>query len=143
MCRQVSSPFFNVDDLMVYCNDKFSSLESLKELFTIYVACSIQIINTRKSFIHARGISHNRLGHTTNLLGFTIGNLPFTYLGATIFKGRPKVSYFQPIVDKFKSKLPTWKDSTLSNAWRVQVVNLVVQIMILHTQCTFILGLYL
>ena len=25
------------------------------------------------------------------------------------------MSYFQPIVDKFKSKLPTWKDSTLSN----------------------------
>jgi hypothetical protein len=67
------------------------------------------------------------------LLGFTQGSLPFTYLGAPIFKGKPKKIYFQSIADKIKLKLASWKTSLLSIASRVQLVKSVVQSMLLHT----------
>jgi len=43
------------------------------------------------------------------LLGFSIGSLPFTYLGVSIFKGKPRSIYFQLVVDKVKLKHATWK----------------------------------
>lgn len=39
------------------------------------------------------------------LLGLKLGCLPFTYLVVPLFIGRPKKSFFNPIVDKVKQKL--------------------------------------
>lgn len=53
----VPSHCFYVDDLMVFCKGKNSSLISLKELFTKYATCLGQIVNINKSSIYAGGIS--------------------------------------------------------------------------------------
>lgn len=134
---QVPSHCFYADDLMIFCKGKTSNLEALKCLFTRYANCSGQIINANKSFFFAGGVSQNRLGHFTNVLGFNVGTLPFTYLGAPIFKGKPKVVHFQPIADKVKNKLGTWKAALLSIAGRVQLVKSVIQSMLLHTMTIY------
>lgn len=112
---------------MVFCKGKNSSLLALKDLFTRYAACSVQIINTNKSSIYSGGISNDRINSIVNMLGFQIGSLPFNYLAAPIFRGRPKVIYLQPIVDKIKGKLATWKASLLSMVGRIQLVKSVIQ----------------
>jgi len=91
---KIPSHCFYANDLMVYCKCKMSSLEALKELFTRYANCSGQVINLRKSYIHADGINQNRMNNIVGMLGFSIGSLPFTYLGVPIFKGKPKSIYF-------------------------------------------------
>ncbi|AES98311.1 hypothetical protein MTR_5g066910 [Medicago truncatula] len=45
-----------------------------------------------------------------------------------IYKGRPKSIYLQPIRDKVKIKLASWKAFIISNSCRVQLVNSMVQI---------------
>ncbi|MCH79772.1 RNA-directed DNA polymerase (Reverse transcriptase) [Trifolium medium] len=52
------------------------------------------------------------------MLGFKIDSLPFLYLGVPIFKGKPKIPYFQPYVDKIRSKHSAWKASLRSIAGR-------------------------
>lgn len=89
---------------------------------TRYSRCSCQVMNLNKSSIFAGGISDARLNQMVDLLGFSVGNHPFTYLGAPIFKGKPKKIYFQPIADKIKLKLANWKASLLTIAGRVQLV---------------------
>jgi len=69
----VPSHCFYVDDLMVFCKWKNSSLIAFKELFTKYAACSGQIININKSFIYVGGISDSRLDSIVNMLGFYTG----------------------------------------------------------------------
>jgi len=64
-----------------------------------------QIINPKKSTIFRGSITHARLTHIANSLGFAVGTLPFIYLGVPIFRGKPKAIYFQPVIDKIKSKL--------------------------------------
>jgi len=61
-------------------------------------------MNLGKSSIFAGGVSDARLNNMKILLGFSIGTLPFTYLGAPIFKGRPKKIHFQHIADKVRIK---------------------------------------
>ena len=53
-----------------------------------------------KSSIHFGGINQNRMAHIVNVLGFTIGSLPLLALKPLFLKGRPKVSYFQPIAGR-------------------------------------------
>lgn len=133
----IPSHCFYVDDLMVFCKGKLSSLQALKELFFRYALCSGQVMNLNKSSIFSGGVSDARLNQMVELLGFSIGSLPFTYLGAPIFKGKPKKMHFQPIADKVKIKLANWKASLLSLAGRVQLVKSVVQSMLIHTMSIY------
>jgi len=51
--------------------------------------------------------------------------LPFNYLGV-LFVGAPKQRFLQPLVDKVKLKLASWKGKSLSMMGRIQFVNIVV-----------------
>jgi len=104
----------------------------LKQIFFDYAEASGQLVNPQKSSIFSGSISNHRLSQIASLLGFKIGSLSFTYLGVPIFKGKPKNSYFQPIADKFKLKLASWKASLLSMEGRVQLVKSVAQSMLIH-----------
>jgi len=135
--NHIPSHCFYADDLMVFCKGKISCLQDLKELFIRYANCSGQIINLSKSSIRVGGVSNVRLNHMVQLIGFEIGTLPFTYLGAQIFRGKPKRIYFHPIADKIKIRLASWKASLLSMAGRVQLVKSVIQSMVIHTMTVY------
>jgi len=69
----------------------------------------------------------------SSLLGFTVGALPFTYLGCPIFRGKSKVSHFQVITDRIKTKLSTWKGIILSIMGRVQLVKSIIHGMLVYS----------
>jgi len=64
---------------------------------------------------------------------FLVGSLPFQYLGCPIFQGKPKCVHFQPIVDRIKVKLATWKGVLLSIMGRVQLVKSIVHGMLVYS----------
>ena len=134
---QIPSHCFYADDIMIYCRGNFESLQALKNLFTRYANCAGQVISARKSTIFAGGITQGRLQNIIDLLGFEVGTLPFNYLGVPIFKGRPKVSYLQPIADKVKAKLAAWKASLLSIAGRAQLIKSVIFSMLTHSMSIY------
>jgi len=54
------------------------------------------------------------------------GCFPFTYLGVSIFVGTPRGRFLQPLADKVKLKLASWKSKSLTMMGRVQLVNTVI-----------------
>ncbi|CAI8611040.1 unnamed protein product [Vicia faba] len=96
-------------------------------MFNRYAATSGQVVNPSKSTIYAGALSTQRIASIASLLGFSIGTLPFLYLGISIFKGKPKDSFLQPIADRIKTKLSAWKASLMSIAGKVQLVRSVIQ----------------
>jgi len=120
------------DDIMIFSKGTASNIQALTDLFRSYSQVSGQFVNPQKSFIFAGSISPHRLLNLSHQIGFNIGTLPFTYLGVPIFKGKPKIIHLQPIANKIKLKLSTWKASILSLAGRVQLVRSVIQSMLLH-----------
>jgi hypothetical protein len=133
--RHVSVPShtFYADDLMIFCKGKLSGIKALKALVDSYASQSGQVINTAKSTIFSGSITQGRINLIVNILNFQIGSLPFNYLGIPLFKGKPKVSWLQPIADKIHAKLSAWKASLLSMAGRVQLVKDVIQSMLLYS----------
>jgi len=58
-----------------------------------------------------------------HLLSCSHGCLPFTYLEVPIFVGAPKCRFLQPLVDKVKLKLASWKGKSLNMMGHIQLVN--------------------
>lgn len=65
------------------------------------------------------------------------GKLPFTYLGAPIFKYVIKGIYFKKAVDRISSKLTSWKGMLLFIAGRLKLVKSVVRSMMLCTMLIY------
>lgn len=68
-----------------------------------------------------------------NTLGFNAGQLPFVYLGVPLFKGKPKKCHLQPIADKIRLKLASWKGSLLSIMGRIQLVKSIIHGMLSYS----------
>jgi hypothetical protein len=129
----IPSHSFYADDILIFCKGNLSGLRALKDLFDSYALQSGQRINTAKSTIYSGSITQGRLNLIVNLLNFQIGSLPFNYLGIPIFRGKPKVCWFQSIADKIHAKLSAWKASLLSMAGRVPLVRAVIHSMLIYS----------
>ncbi|XP_058775776.1 uncharacterized protein LOC131650051 [Vicia villosa] len=108
------------------------SIKSIANLLMEYAAISGKVCNNTKSLVYAGGMTVERHKCLADILGFQMAKLPFLYLGAPIFVGRPKTHYFSFIADKIKAKLAHWKACLLSMAGRLQLIKAVIHSMLLH-----------
>lgn len=120
------------DDIMVFCKGTRKNLKSLMDLFNSYVDVSGQCLSLQKCKSYAGAMSPNRIRGLSNLLGFYVDHLPFTYLGVPIFKGKLRTSHLQSIADRIKSKLDSWKGSMLSFVGRVQLAKSIIHGMLVY-----------
>lgn len=118
---------------MVFSKGKKASIEAIKDLFRRYFVYSRQFINHSKSIMYAGSMTPRRHNILASVMNFSVDHLPFIYLGAPIFKGRPKMTHFQDISDRIKSNLSSWKAQFLSITCRVFLVIIVIQSMPFHT----------
>jgi len=65
----------------------------------------------------------NKIQH---ILFCSHGCLPFTYLGVHAFVGAPKCRFLQPLVDKVKLKITSWKGKSISMMGQIQLINTVI-----------------
>jgi len=93
----------------------------------------MQIINKAKSQVFVSKHIYYRRQSIANSLGIPIGGIPFSYLGVPIFRGKPRASYFQPIVDKIRVRLSSWMGSILSMAGRLQLLKSVFNSMLVYS----------
>lgn len=129
----VPSHVLYTDDVMIFCKGTQQNLHSLMDLFRRYGEVLGQVINPNKSTFYSGGLSANRQAGIANALGFSVGKLPFTYLGVPLFQGKPRRVHLQPIADRIKSKLAGWKASLLSIMRRVQLVKSIIHSMLIYS----------
>ncbi|PNY04508.1 ribonuclease H [Trifolium pratense] len=107
--RGFDSYVLYADDIMIFCKASKVNIKCILPIFKQYGKASDQLINQAKSKYYGGTISSVRLSVIANLLGFSAGQIPFTYLGCPIFQGKPRAIYFQAIVDRIKVKLASCK----------------------------------
>jgi len=86
----------------------------------------VNILITLKLVSSPRVILQDLSPKFKNILSCSHGCLPFNYLGVPIFVGASKCRFLQPLVDKVKLKLASWKGKSLSMMGRIQLVNMVI-----------------
>ncbi|XP_019438960.1 PREDICTED: uncharacterized protein LOC109344661 [Lupinus angustifolius] len=108
-------------------------LLKINQLLNNYSEVSGQCVNASKSKFYSTSSSHRKIASTAQVLGFSAGSLPLTYLGGPIFLGKPRRIHLQRIVDKIINKLATWKGVLLSIRGRIELVRSVIQSMLLYS----------
>jgi len=97
------------DDIFVFCRADNKSLRNLSTFLKIYGDFSNQYVNNFKSNFFTMDNSARFVTKIQRILSCNHGCLPFNYLGVPIFVGAPKIHFLQPLADKIKLKLASWK----------------------------------
>lgn len=122
------------DDLIIFTKGFRSSIRNLFAFLGDYERSTGQRINRAKStFVISKhaGVQHVRI--VARLSGVSQGKLPQQYLGHLIFKGRKKVQYFQPLLDKVTQRLSGWQGRLLSPGGRLIFIKHVLASIPLYT----------
>nr|GEZ50399.1 GDSL esterase/lipase At3g48460-like [Tanacetum cinerariifolium] len=81
-------------------------------------------INIHKSN-YGIGVSIEKVSIMAYSIGCAPGSLPFTYLGLPISSNMNLISNWQPLIDRFQSRLSSWKANMLSIGGRLTLIKAV------------------
>ena len=89
------------------------SFRNLSIFLKTYGDFSGQYVNNSKCSFFTMDNSARFVTKIQRILSCSHCCLPFTYLGVPIFIGAPKCRFLQPLTDKVKMKLTSWKGKSL------------------------------
>ena len=122
----IPSHILYVDGIFVFCRGDIKSLKNLSLFLKTYGVFSGQYVNNSNSSFFTMDNFARFVTKIQRIRSCSHGCLPFNYLGVPIFVGVPTCRFLQPLADKVKLKLASWKGKSLSMMGRIQLVNTVI-----------------
>ncbi|KAJ9567589.1 hypothetical protein OSB04_003555 [Centaurea solstitialis] len=96
--------------------------KNLIRILKCFELCSGLSINLSKSSLLGISVPNEEVQRVALGLNCKVGSVPFTYLGIPVGENMSKASAWQPIIDKFKSRLSSWKAKHLSVGGRLCLI---------------------
>ncbi|KAH1220640.1 putative ribonuclease H protein [Glycine max] len=84
-------------------------------------------ISSDKSAIYSASIRPHELSHIQPLIGFSLGDFPFRYLGVPLLSSRLNVCHFAPLLSKITGLIQGWSRKSLSYAGKLELIRAVIQ----------------
>ncbi|KAL9670846.1 hypothetical protein QQ045_008405 [Rhodiola kirilowii] len=122
------------DDLLIFTNGHIRSVTNLMKIINKFCDYSGQKINSEKSrVLFSNLIGIERKKNILQNTKFTEGAFPTKYLGAPLFPGRSKISYFKYLEDAIRSKITGWSKNFLNISGRATLISSVLSSISIHT----------
>ncbi|KAL9685913.1 hypothetical protein QQ045_023367 [Rhodiola kirilowii] len=133
-CRNNVHHLLYADDLLIFTNGHKRSVQRLLETINVFCQVSGQQLNASKSRIFfSKHIGVDRRKSLLDLTHFQEGSFPTQYLGAPLFPGRARISYFRHLEDCIRSKVAGWAKNFLSISGRALLITSVLGSLSVHT----------
>ncbi|KAH0701680.1 hypothetical protein KY285_015958 [Solanum tuberosum] len=113
------------DDLLMYCRADIVFIKLMYDAFMKFSKASTLQANIDKSSIYIAGVSDQTNQDIVEALGFSVGTLPFRYLGVPLSSKKLTVAAYFPLIEKITSKITCWFAKLLSYAGRMQLIKAV------------------
>ncbi|XP_071699108.1 uncharacterized protein [Rutidosis leptorrhynchoides] len=84
-------------------------------------------VNFHKSVLYGLGVACGDVERLATRVGCKVGELPFIYLGLPVGKNMSLEHNWKPVIDKFNSKLSSWKARSISYGGRLTLVKSVLR----------------
>ncbi|GJV74974.1 hypothetical protein Tco_1506558 [Tanacetum coccineum] len=97
-------------------------MDNIIRILQVFHLASGLKINIHKSNVYGIGVSADEVSHIANNTGCTSGSFPFIYLGLPIGANMGLTSNWKILIDRFHSKLSTWKANLLFIAGRLTLI---------------------
>lgn len=110
------------DDIMVFSDGKFRSIEGILSIFYSFGRMSGMKISVEKSMLFVGGISDVVRCEIQDRFPSMIGNFPMRYLGLPLLTKRMSKLDYAPLIESIRSRITSWTSRFLSFAGRVQLI---------------------
>ncbi|XP_028111966.1 uncharacterized protein LOC114310213 [Camellia sinensis] len=101
------------DDTIIFCEATWDEIIMIKRILRYFEIISGLKINFHKSIVCGIGVEEGLVKEFATKLNCLSQRLPFTYLGLPLGANPRRSSAWQPVVEKFKKKLASWKMRTI------------------------------
>ncbi|GKD32458.1 RNA-directed DNA polymerase, eukaryota, reverse transcriptase zinc-binding domain protein [Tanacetum coccineum] len=116
------SHLFFADDVIITTGWNARDLENIIRVLHVFYLASGLKINILKSNIYGIGVNEKEVYNMASNAGCTAGNIPFNYLGLPIGSNMKSTASWKVLVDRFRSRLSTWKANLLSIGGRLTLI---------------------
>ncbi|GJW27969.1 RNA-directed DNA polymerase, eukaryota, reverse transcriptase zinc-binding domain protein [Tanacetum coccineum] len=116
------SHLFYTDDVVITTEWKKEDLDNIIHVLYVFYLASGLKINIHKSNIYGIVVSDEEVFDMATFTGCTAGAFPFSYLGLPIGYNMNRVPGWQILIDRFKSRLSSWKANLLSIGGRLTLI---------------------
>ncbi|GKC47558.1 RNA-directed DNA polymerase, eukaryota, reverse transcriptase zinc-binding domain protein, partial [Tanacetum coccineum] len=110
----INISYFFADDVIITTGWNARDLENIIRVLHVFYLASGLKINIHKSNIYGIGVNEDEVYNMASNAGCIIGNIPFNYLGLPIGSNMKSIASWKMLIDRFRSRLSTWKASLLS-----------------------------
>ncbi|GJY53364.1 RNA-directed DNA polymerase, eukaryota, reverse transcriptase zinc-binding domain protein [Tanacetum coccineum] len=116
------SHLFFADDVIITTGWNARDLENIIRVLHVFYLASGLKINIHKSNIYGIGVNEDEVYNMASNAGCIAGNIPFNYLGLPIGSNMKSIASWKILIDRFRSRLSTWKASLLSIGGRLTLI---------------------
>ncbi|GKC91084.1 RNA-directed DNA polymerase, eukaryota [Tanacetum coccineum] len=116
------SHLFYADDVVFVGEWKESNIRILLNVLKCFFLASGLKINLQKSKLMGLGVSSNVVNSSANLMGCSILQLPFNYLGVKVGCNMSYIGSWDDVISKVSSRLSKWKIKSLSIGGRLTLL---------------------
>ncbi|GJW51508.1 RNA-directed DNA polymerase, eukaryota, reverse transcriptase zinc-binding domain protein [Tanacetum coccineum] len=116
------SHLFFADDVIITTGWNARDLENIIRVLHVFYLASGLKINIHKSNIYGIGVNEDEVYNMASNAGCIAGNIPFNYLGLPIGSNMKSIASWKMLIDRFRSRLSTWKASLLSIGGRLTLI---------------------
>jgi len=107
------------DDTLLLGNKSWVNVRALRATLVIFESMSGLKVNFNKSLLVGMNISDSWLNEAATMLTCKVGRIPFMYLGLPIGGNLRRLQFWEPIVNRIKSRLSGWNNRFLSFGGRL------------------------
>ncbi|GJX94652.1 RNA-directed DNA polymerase, eukaryota, reverse transcriptase zinc-binding domain protein [Tanacetum coccineum] len=104
-----------------------SDLENIIRVLHVFYLASGLKINIHKSNIYGIGVNEDEVYNMASNAGCIAGNISFNHLGLPIGSNMKSITSWKMLIDRFRSRLSTWKASLLSIGGRLTLIKYVLE----------------
>jgi len=120
------------DDTLLIGDRSWANIRALKALLILFEATSGLKVNFHKNMLVGVNIQDSWLAEAASILHCKLGRVPFLYLGLPIGGDPRKLKFWQPLIDRIKSRLSGWKSKNLSLGGRLVLLKSVLSSLLVY-----------
>ena len=117
------------DDTLIIAEKSWVNVRAMRAALILFEAMSGLKVNFTKSQLIGVNVHGSWLNETALFLKCKVGNLPFVYLGLPIGGDARRLSFWDPIIHRIKTRLSEWKAKHLSFGGRLVMLKYVLSSM--------------
>lgn len=102
------------DDTIFFCSGKEDSFLILNHILKFFEALSGLKINRDKCHLLGLNCEEGKLRRWASLVGCKVGVFPSSYLGLPLGHNPKSLSVWNPVIEKVRKRLASWKRSFFS-----------------------------